>query len=105
MVDGDRFGRFGNRSHAMSKEQRGNKESKKGATAINLSRILARARVPCARRWKEAADGTHLATDRLITAAMIVPAGRATGRSFVLLGFRLRLDRRALRGARPLPGY
>jgi hypothetical protein len=29
MVDCDRFGRFGNGSHAMSKEQRGNKESKK----------------------------------------------------------------------------
>jgi hypothetical protein len=33
MVDGDRFGRFGNRSHAMSKEQRGNKESKKPKAA------------------------------------------------------------------------
>jgi hypothetical protein len=33
MVDGDRFGRFGNGSHAMSKEQRGNKESKKPKAA------------------------------------------------------------------------
>jgi hypothetical protein len=41
MVDCDRFGRFDNWSHAMSKEQRGNKESKKPKAATAKTKVSA----------------------------------------------------------------